>query len=168
MKNIFRRIRGAIGNALTWGVAWFAGGLALAGGLIVTGFYPASAGWVIALAIAKNLGVTGFFTGGVFSVYLGLAHHHHQLHDLRAGRMALVGAAIAAGSSLGLLVATFGAVLTANALIVDGLIAAVFGAITAGGTIGLSQRASRGLRGARLEGLEREQTDVDRFIGGSG
>jgi hypothetical protein len=163
MGNFLRRIRGALGNALTWGVAWFTGGLAIATGLFLTGLYPASAGWLVALAIAKNVGVTGFLTGGVFSLYLGVVHRQRQLHELRAGRLAFAGAVIAAVLSVGTLVLNGGLILPIQALVGDGLIAALLGAVTAGGTIRLSQRASGRLRGDAPDALEGEREGLDRL-----
>jgi len=161
MTRFLRRIRGALGNALTWGVAWFAGGLAITTAAFLTGLYPASAGWWVAFAIAKAVGVTGFITGGAFSLYLGIVHRDRQLHELRAGRLALAGAVIAAVLSVSLLVLNGGLILPIQALVGDGLIAALLGAVTAGGTIRLSQRAAGA--GDGLRALEREQEGLDRL-----
>lgn len=158
--NFLRKIRGALGNALTWGVAWFTGGLAITTTLFLTGLYPAAVGWGVAFAIAMNVGVTGFITGGAFSLYLSVVHRHRQLQELRAGRLALAGAVIAAVLSVGMLVMNGGLILPIQALIGDGLIAATLGALTAGGTIRLSQRASGRLSG---DALERERSALDRL-----
>lgn len=161
MTRFLRRVRGVLGNALTWGIAWFAAGLAITTTLLLIGPRPASAGWWVVFAIAKTVGVTGFITGGVFSLYLGVVHRDRQLHELRAGRLALAGGVIASGLSVGLLVANGGLILPMQAVIGEGLIAAALGALTAGGTIRLSQRAAGS--GDASSALEREREDLVRL-----
>lgn len=166
MRKLLRRIRGALGNALTWGVAWFTGALAISGALLLSGVFAPAAGWWVAFLIAKNMGITGFVTGGAFSLYLGFAHRKHQLHDLSAARLAAVGGVLAAGTALASLALAGGMFLPMGALILDGAIGAVFGAVTAGGTILLSQRSSRHLAGPSLRALEEEQRGLDSLIQG--
>lgn len=161
-----RRIRGALGNALTWGVAWFVGGLGLTTALFLAGIYPVSAGWWLAFAIAKNVGVTGFLTGGAFSLYLGVVHRDRGIHELRAGRLALAGAVIATVLSLGILALVGGLGLPIQALIGEALIAATLGAVTAGGTIHLSQRAPGRLDGESPGAFEGGREDLDRLTAG--
>lgn len=147
MRNLFRKIRGAIGNALTWAAAWFGGSFLAFGALSVTGLIPPM-GLGILLRLALSVGITGFFAGTGFSLFLGTAHRHHRLEDLRAGRIALGGAIVSGlvAPALSIAVMGFGApgigfgFLAANAMG-----AAVFGGLTAGGTVALAQRSSRRL-----------------------
>lgn len=73
MKNVLRRLRGAIGNAVVWGVTWFAGAFTAFGAMeLIWGLDAPIAPWRLILAIATNVGITGVVTGFAFSGYLRL------------------------------------------------------------------------------------------------
>lgn len=147
MRKLLRRIRGAIGNALTWAVAWFSGTFVVLGSLGLAGLVP-PIGLSILLRLSLNVGITGFLAGTGFSLFLGTRYRRHELGDLRAGRIALWGAAVsglvaptlsvlvmgvgASGVGLGFLTASF-------------LGAATFGGLTAGGSVIVAQRSARRL-----------------------
>lgn len=91
MKTIVRRLRGALGNALVWGVGWFVGAYGLfMGYAILSPRTPVS--WVfsvMALFGAVRIGLMGAVMGGLFSVYLAANFRHRRLEDIGAGSFAL-------------------------------------------------------------------------------
>jgi len=64
--DIFRRLRGAVGNALVWGVGWFAAALALFATLRVVGILPATFSWGEVLGYAIRAGIVGGVVTGLF------------------------------------------------------------------------------------------------------
>lgn len=83
MRNLLRRIRGAIGMGFTWGAAWsFAGFLVAA----ATGF-EADAPFPLIF------GVLGFNAGVIFSVVLALTHGRRRFDQMSFRRFAGWGAA---------------------------------------------------------------------------
>jgi hypothetical protein len=82
MSNSLRRIRGAIGMGLTWGVAWGAAGTVLA---FVTRF-KADAPFPLIF------GVLGFIAGLIFSAILSLAEGRRSFDRMSLPRFAIWGA----------------------------------------------------------------------------
>ena len=147
MRKLLRRIRGAIGNALTWAVAWFGGTFMALGGLALAGVVP-PIGLGILLRLSLNVGVTGFLAGTAFLLFLGTRYGRHRLGDLRAGRIALWGSAVSGlvAPALSVLVMGFGASGVGLGFLTASFIgAATFGGLTAGGTVMLAQRSARRL-----------------------
>jgi hypothetical protein len=103
MTNVFRRLRGALGNALAWAAGWFIAAFpltALAPYIFRT--TPNFTYWGAATFLAPTLAVIGFVSGGAFSLYLGIAGRDQRLDELKPGRVAL-----GTGVTLGLLMAVF-------------------------------------------------------------
>ena len=151
MKTILKRLRGAIGNAVIWGAAWFGITLALLSILYVAGDSPLMS-WELVLRGASSMGATGFLAGGGFSAFLALAYRDRRLLDINTGWFALGGAVVAG---------------VGGALIANGaLLGAIFGGVIAAGTIKLAKRASRRLSDSALEELSAEQDQVIALLGG--
>jgi hypothetical protein len=147
MGKLLRRIRGAIGNALTWAAAWFGGSLALLGALGLAGLVP-PIGLGMLLRLSLNVGITGFLAGTGFSLFLGTRYGNHQLEDLRVGRVALWGTALSGllAPALSIVTMRFGASgIGLGFLAASAIGAGIFGGLTAGGTIALAQRSARRL-----------------------
>lgn len=164
MKLILRRLRGALGNAVVWGVSWLAGAWGLLLGAHLLGWLPTSGSWAVApwttaFWFAANLGSTGFVTGGAFSAFLRFAYADGSLPNIGGLRFAAGGAMVAALLSPALtLVARAGWGVGLPVDMVSGVwVAAVFGAVTAGSSIRIAQRASRSLTEAATAELEIEQ-----------
>ncbi len=91
MKTIFRRLRGALGNALVWGTGWFMAAYGLfTGYALLSSRTPLS--WVfsfMAFLGAVRIGVVGALTGALFSAYVAANFRHRKLQDISAGRFAL-------------------------------------------------------------------------------
>jgi hypothetical protein len=83
MKGLLRRVRGIIGTAATWAIAWM--GLGAGIGALVG--YDLS----FLLRMAMNNSVAGLVAGASFAVILSVAERNHSLEDLSLGRVALWG-----------------------------------------------------------------------------
>lgn len=92
VKVFLRRLRGALGNAVFWGLAWFVIGFVViaAESLLASGtiFLPGL------IAQSVFAGLIGSITGGVFSAYVAARFRHMRVEDLKAGQFALGGAFI--------------------------------------------------------------------------
>jgi len=148
LKGLLRFIRGSLGTAVTWAMAWAAGGFVLFGVIFAVNV-DLSTFWTAAPFLTIGSGCSGFVAGGVFSGVLATVFRRRQLPELSVTRLAIWGAAaglvlpawffaggVYAGMHLDLgFVATVAAVMGG------------FGALTAGGTIGAAQANERALTG---------------------
>lgn len=103
MKSFFRKLRGALGNALTWAAGWFIGAFPLTA--LAPYIFKTTENftyWGAATFLAPTLAVIGFASGGAFSFYLGIAGRKQRLNELKPGRVAL-----GTGITVGLLMAVF-------------------------------------------------------------
>jgi len=145
MRPILRKLRGALGTALTWAVVWAVGGFAFATLLYVRadgfGYGPF---WEFALGAALTLGLWGLTSGALFSGALTTFHRRRALGELEpaivglwggvAGCLGVIVVAIASNEPLD--VSSLEAVgLTAAAALVWGGV----GMATAVGTVRLAQ-----------------------------
>jgi hypothetical protein len=164
--NISRRLRGAFGNALVWGVGWFTAGLALFATLRVAGILPDTFSWAEGLELATKFGIGGFIAGGAFSSVIRLLYHGRRLSEISWVRFGIVG-----GIVTGLFVPVFmqtmnllsGDGLVAWELVLDdGLLTAVFGGAAAGGSLKLAQLGDTLLPGRHQDQLDGSE-GVDRL-----
>lgn len=168
MKRILRRIRGALGNAVTWGLSWIAGGTSVLGLLHLTGLFRLADPSEIFTFLVPVLGVTGFLTGIAFSTFLTLAFRDQHVLEIRTGRFALGGAVIA-GLICPLIVfasplaPALGA--STTILLATELWTVALGSLTAGTSLKLAQRSSRNLSDAASAELAREQDQVMSLLG---
>jgi len=82
-----RRIRGAIGMGLTWGAAWFAAGMVMMlGFLLTTGSTGADVPYPL------GFGALGFVAGVTFSGVLGVVGRHRRFDEMSLPRFAAWGA----------------------------------------------------------------------------
>ena len=138
MKNVFRRLRGALGNALVWAGAGFIAAFPLTAlAPVIFRTTPNFTYLGAAMFLAPTLAVIGFVSGGAFSLYLGIAGRDRRLNELKPGWVAL-----GTGITLGLLMAAFlvafvalrGFPVSVGPTILD---ASIFGGL--GGLMGLGQ-----------------------------
>ena len=164
---IFRRLRGALGNALVWGVGWFTAALVLFATLRIAGIFTVS--WTDILVTAGRAGIVGGVAGGAFSIAIRLLYHGRRLSEISWVRFGIGG-----GVVTGLFVPVFlqimnllsGDGLVPWALVLDDIpLTAVFGAVAAGGSLRLAQYAEAALSG-RAQNRVAESDSVDRLASG--
>jgi hypothetical protein len=131
MSRWIRRLRGALGMGVAWGLAWFGAGMAL---LLVVGFGAAD------VPFPLGFGALGFMAGIIFSVVLGLVEGRRSFDQMSLPRFAGWGAA--GGLALAILfvgaVAIFGN--DRLPLLVLGPVFALAGAGSAAGSLLLARR----------------------------
>ena len=91
MGNFIRRLRGAMGIALTWGILWAAFGALLTLVVMVLSPEQVDAGEGPA-KVATVLGLVGFLSGLGFAGLLHLGEKRRSIRELSLGRVALWGA----------------------------------------------------------------------------
>ena len=152
MKNIFRRLRGTLGNAMVWAGTWFLAAFPLhvlywVAGIRYDSFLEGALGTML------TYGAGGFLAGGVFSLYLRIAGRKQRLRELRPGRVGL-GSALTVGVVLPGLFWFFG---NPQIDLLSGIIISSTLGLFAGGTalaqVKVAQQALHA-GGADLEGLE--------------
>ena len=158
MRTFLRRLRGAVGNALLWGVGWFGIGLVvhtiirvLSGGRF---FWPYE--FYNALYMAASLGISGAAIGAGFSVFIAANFKNQRVEGLSPWRFAFGGGLVTALVSLGLLLARGWWIWPTDLPVLVaymGIYSAVGGTI-AFGTITLAQRGGEtGLLESSVEAL---------------
>jgi hypothetical protein len=168
---LLRRLRGAIGNATVWGASWFASAAAFFGAVFALDGATILDGPTrleIVLTIATNIGLTGFVTGLGFSAWLRLRHLDRPLLGIPVRWTAVAGATVSGALSVGLgwiVRASSGMPLTPADLLAGVPVVVALGAMTAGGTLYLAQRAERALTGREMAELEAEQDEVRALLG---
>src|SRR4051794_28579326 len=103
----FRRIRGALGNAVVFAVGWTAGAFALWLVLRQARILP-QISILSGVGIAVRFGVMGFITGAIFPSAMRLAYRGKRLSEISWVRFGIVG-----GIVTGLFVPTFMEVMSA-------------------------------------------------------
>ena len=168
--NILRRLRGALGTALVWGVGWVAVGLALLATLRVVGVltFP----WADLVVFALRIGIVGAVTGGAFSVVIRLLYYGRRLSELSWVRFG-IGGGLVTGLFVPLFLQTMN-LLSGDGLVPwelvldDGLWTAAFGGLAAGGSLKLAQLADTVLPAGtqeqtdRLKGVDHLALEGDR------
>ena len=155
---ILRRVVGAIRNAVVWGGAWFT----LAATVALPMRLADDVSPLIAVADAMFIGARVGFIGGVagaaFAGLISVFYRGRRLSEISALRFGLGGAILAGAFVPTVLLA--GNLITGDGFAVlpyildDTLMAAVFGGVTAAGSITLAQRSD-----VRYAGVQRGQLE---------
>jgi hypothetical protein len=162
MKEWLRRIRGALGMGLVWGLAWFGAGMALMLTLLLT---TGSTGADVPYPL--GFGALGFVAGVTFSGVLGVLGGRRRFDQMSLPRFAGWGAA--GGFLLAIGFTSLVALVEDPAflwnLVVLGPVFAVAGASSGAGVLALARRAEdRELLEASAEvaevGLSEEETKL--------
>jgi len=127
MRNFVRRLRGAVGIGIAWGLAWLAAGLVL---LAIVG--PDAAD----VPFPLFFGLLGFIAGMIFSGILGMTEGRRSFDQMSIKRFAgwgAVGGLVLSG--------VMALAIGAESLPVLGPIFAVSGAVCARGSLALARRA---------------------------
>lgn len=143
-ENRFMRLRAAFRNAIAWGVGWGGVGTAIATALRFFDSIPLGRAILDGLGMGIRIGIIGGIAGTAFFVFISLAYRGKRLRDISWIRFGLGGAVLA-----GLFVPSFlqtmnlltdGHMVGWNLVADDAVFSAVFGGITAAGTMLLAQR----------------------------
>lgn len=145
-----RRIRGAVGMGMAWGLAWFGAGMVL---LLILG--PGAAD----VPFPLFFGLLGFLAGALFSLILGWVERGRRFHQLSLSRFAGWGAAggLVFAVLFALVVTLSGSAALLDDLVFLGPLFAAAGAVSAGGTLALARRVDdralpgRGVSGRQLD-----------------
>ena len=150
MRSIMRKLRGALGTALTWAVAWAVGGLAVATLLyMTTDVAVLGPFWELAPGYALRYGLWGLVGGALFSGALATVHGRRTLGELRPAWASLWGGLAGLLIGAGVVGALFATGTIQNfSLELDGVALALsvfggIGAATAVGTIMLAQKGTK-------------------------
>ena len=144
IKSILRQLRGALGNAVVWGSAWFLAAFPLTAVFWMFGLMSGVPIWPFALGTAQTLAGMGFLAGGTFSLFLGFAGRHKRLGELGPMRIALGTGALTGVlvPALGVVVNAFGGYpVTVEPAVMVAMISGGLAGVSALGTIKVAQRA---------------------------
>lgn len=142
---MLRKLRGALGTALTWAVGWAVTAFAASS---VAFLFIGRGLWLdLVLQTTAAAAIFGLAGGATFSLVLGAIPWRRRLTELRARRMALwgAGAGLLAPVALTFFAVATGARAQADVLAFVMLLFSGLGAATAGGTVKLAQQASKRL-----------------------
>lgn len=147
--SILRRIRGAIGNGIVGGAVWTTLAAASMAVMKIAGMLEPTIGWLDVLGMTIRIGIFGGIASGAFALLLPIFYRRKRLADINWVKFGVVGGVV---SGLFVVLFTRGASVLFgdepvawNLIDTDILIGTVFGAITAGGSLWLAQRAERKL-----------------------
>ena len=157
------RLRAAFKNAIVWGAGWGVMGTAVATVMrVIDGIAPLNA-LLDGIGMGVRIGIVGGITGAVFAAFIGLAYRGKRLSEISWQRFGLggfiVGGLFVPAFIQGMSILTGGGVVPFDLINDDMLYSAVFGGITAAGTMLLAQRdeAKNPVTAAQLfERMERE------------
>lgn len=143
-ENTLTRLRGTIRNSVVWGVAWGTFGTGVASIMRMIDKIPFGYALLDGLGMGIRIGVMGAVTGAAFFSYISLAYRGKRLSEISWPRFGLGGAIVAGLFVPGFLQAmnllTGGGLVPWNLVGDDFLYSALFGGITAAGTMILAQR----------------------------
>lgn len=167
---IWRRLRGAIGNAVVWGGAWAASALVVFGVLRITGILS-EGHWGDGIVVAGRFGFVGAIASVAFSGVVRLLYRGRRLSEINWVRFGAGGAVVAGSFVLGMMIVprllSGEAMLPLGALLVNGLMAAGFGGVAAAGSLILAQRAEALRPEETLDRFSSSAEDVDQLVAGS-
>jgi hypothetical protein len=143
--NPITRLRATIRNSIVWGIGWGCIGTAVASARRLLDGIPFGYALLDGLGMGIRIGVMGAIAGAVFFAYIGVAYRGKRLSEISWLRFGVGGAVVA-----GLFVPAFlqtmnlltgGALVPWHLVLDDSFYSAIFGGITAAGTMILAQRA---------------------------
>ena len=167
LDDLLRRLRGAFGNAVVWGAAWFTVAFVVATLLFVLGVIDGRGSPLLALlGLPIRIGLAGFFAGGLFSLVISLVYGGRRLADINWVRFGIGG-----GLAVALLMPPLYQLLNIlsgtgpipwRLLLDDVPWMSVMGGVAAAGTLKLAQYAERLRLGGSADRLE-ETEDAERL-----
>jgi hypothetical protein len=143
-ENRFRRLRGTFRNSLVWGTIWGVLGTGVASVMRLIDKIPFGYALLDGLGMGIKIGVIGGIAGAAFFAFMSVVYRGKRLSEISWLRFG-IGASIVTGlfvpgflQAMNLL--TGGDLVAWNLLADDLVLSAVFGGITAAGTMILAQR----------------------------
>jgi hypothetical protein len=140
--SLLRKVRGLLGTAVTWAIAWIPLGLIPIALIELLSGRPLHLAFLV--RIAGALGVVGAISGLAFGTILAIAERRHTLSTVSARRVAFwgsLGALLAPGVSLGLFLLRDPDFFEPTMALRTLGISCLLGAACAGGTLYLARRA---------------------------
>lgn len=146
---MLRKLRGAVGTAVTWAIGWATSAFVVLSGPVLIWGNP-DLFWQTIRPVTLLAGVSGLFGGAVFSTVLGTVHRNRRLGELSPLRMAAWGAGAGLLAPLALLGAGVAFRVPMQPGFVALLVAGIggLGAATGGGTVKLAQLGQRDALGS--------------------
>ena len=145
--NGLRRLRGALGNVLLWGLAWGVGALVVVTAKKLGHLYTMPVSWSDAVGIVSRFAIYGALASAAFSSFIAIRYRGRHLDDLSLSGFTMIGAVASA--------VIVPAMPTLSLLVVSGeftmrylgspswvLYGAAFGGIAAASTLKVAQRAT--------------------------
>jgi hypothetical protein len=143
-ENRFARLRATFRNSVVWGLAWGTFGTAVASVMRLLDKIPFGSALLDGLGMGIRIGVMGAIAGAAFFAFISVAYRGKRLSEISWLRFG-IGASVVAGlfvpaflQTMNLL--TDGGLVPWHLVFDDFVLAAVFGGITAAGTMVLAQR----------------------------
>ncbi|MFL5623763.1 MAG: hypothetical protein ACJ8AB_14015 [Gemmatimonadaceae bacterium] len=131
-------------NSVVWGVVWGTLGTAVATTMRLLDKIPLANALLDGLGMGIRIGVAGAITGAAFFTYIGVAYRGKRLSEISWLRFGVGGAVVAGIFVPGFLqtmnLLSGGALVPWHLVFDDAVYSALFGGITAAGTMILAQR----------------------------
>lgn len=143
-ENRFPRLRATFRNSVVWGVAWGTLGTAVASVMRLIDKIPFGHALLDGLGMGIRIGIMGGIAGAAFFAFISVAYRGKRLAEISWQRFGLGGAIVAGLFVPGFLqtmsLLTGGGLVPWHLVADDFVFSAVFGGITAAGTMILAQR----------------------------
>ena len=142
-ENRLTRLRATFRNSVVWGLAWGAFGTAGASAMRFIDKIPLGKALIDGLGMGIRIGIMGAIAGAVFFGYISIAYRGKRLSEISWLRFGLGGAAVAGLFVPGILQTLnflTGELVPWHLVMDDAVYSALFGGITAAGTMILAQR----------------------------
>ena len=162
-ENRFTRLRAAVRNSLTWGVIWGGLGTIVATAMRLVDEIPFGNAVLDGLGMGIRIGFIGAIAGAAFFTFISFAYRGKRLSEISWVRFG-VGAAVLTGLFVPAFLQTMnlisdGAFVPWSLVFDDLVFSAVFGGVTAAGTMFLAQRYEAAHPVTVHELLERMERD---------
>jgi hypothetical protein len=142
--NTFTRLRATFRNSLVWGVVWGTFGSAVAATMRMIDKIPFGYALLDGLGMGIRIGFVGAIAGAAFFAFISVAYRGKRLSEISWLRFGVGGSIVAGLFVPGLLqsmsLLSGGGLVPWHLVFDDFVLAAVFGGITAAGTMILAQR----------------------------